>query len=287
MRPDHDRVLVGVSTVDERLPMVRWAAAEAAARGAELRLVTAVPPATDLERHLPSNSTAAIHERARHRLTRATREAKSAHPELGVTAETTDGAPTDVLPDHGESADLLVVGADDRSPFAEAMSGSVPGTLLTTSPCPLAVVPKTVPPTTADAPVLAAIDQPGTSLAALAYAFAAAQRAHRPLRVLRCLPDGRLPDTSEHEHHLMVLGFGALHPAVSVSEVTVRGDPADVLATHSRRAALLVLGSRGRGRLASTLFGSVSRYLIRRSGCPVVVARSRSDSHTHLVGGEA
>jgi nucleotide-binding universal stress UspA family protein len=38
-------------------------------------------------------------------------------------------------------ADLLVVGTDDQRPVAEAVTGSVPGTLLTTAPSPLAVVP--------------------------------------------------------------------------------------------------------------------------------------------------
>jgi nucleotide-binding universal stress UspA family protein len=55
-----------------------------------------------------------------------------------------------------------------------------------------------------------------------------------------------------------------------------RGDPTDVLVTMSRHSAQLVLGSRGRGRLASGLFGSVSRALIRRAGCPVVVARAHA-----------
>lgn len=128
-----------------------------------------------------------------------------------------------------------------------------------------------------DAPVLVALDEPGTSPGALAYGFAAAERARRPLRVLRCLPDGRddAPQTETRR-------FGSLHPYVEVIEETVPGDPRDVLVAHSRRVALVVLGSHGHGRLASTLFGSVSRDLIRRSGCPVVVIRPLPAHHAAL-----
>jgi nucleotide-binding universal stress UspA family protein len=61
-----------------------------------------------------------------------------------------------------------------------------------------------------------------------------------------------------------------------VSTDTVADDPRHALVAASRHAALLVLGSRGRGRLASNLFGSVSRDLIRRSHCPVVIARPQT-----------
>ncbi len=78
-----------------------------------------------------------------------------------------------------------------------------------------------------------------------------------------------------------MLGFDELYPNVAVTTEITDGDPTDALVAASRTAALLVLGSRGRGRFASTLFGFVSRALIRRSGCPVVVARPRPELHRH------
>jgi nucleotide-binding universal stress UspA family protein len=49
------------------------------------------------------------------------------------------------------------------------------------------------------------------------------------------------------------------------------GNPAGVLVEASREADLLVMGSRGYGPLRAVLLGSVSHYVVRRAGCPVVI----------------
>lgn len=53
-------------------------------------------------------------------------------------------------------------------------------------------------------------------------------------------------------------------------------DPRQVLLERSRTAALLVVGSRGRGPLRSLLLGSTSVALARHAHCPVVVHRPTS-----------
>jgi nucleotide-binding universal stress UspA family protein len=250
-----ESVVAGVSALGARQPMVRWAAREAAYRGAELRLVTAHPEPELQETALLRLAAVVAAER----------------PDLVVRTESVVGPPAAVLRDAAEDADLLVVGADDASPFAEAIAGSVPGDLLTTAPCPLAVAPRREWTTPESAPVVVAVDDQGTSKAALAYAFAAASRSGRSLMLLQCLPGG-----GDSGVDRALIGFDELYPGVDVTTEIRRGDVADTLVTVSRVAAQLVLGSRGRGRLASGLFGSVSRSLIRRAGCPVVVARART-----------
>lgn len=75
------------------------------------------------------------------------------------------------------------------------------------------------------------------------------------------------------------LMFGArtraleLFPALDVTTVLGEGDPRQILTGLSEEAACLVLGSRGRGRMASLLLGSVSVAVSRHSSCPVVVVR--------------
>lgn len=188
-----------------------------------------------------------------------------------MSSEVVAGPPADVLRETAAGAALLVVGADDQSPFAEAITGSIPGDLLTTAPCPFAVVPHAEPVIDAAAPVTVALDQLGTSQAALAYAFAAAHRCGRRLDVLHCAD----ASTVESVNSLALTGFRGLYPDVELTYRAEADEPREALVRASRRSALLVLGSRGRGRLTSTLFGSVSRTLIRRGGCPVVVARPR------------
>lgn len=279
---EYRRVVAGVSSFDARLPMVRWAAAEAAERGAELRLVTACPARGAADRYLPADPADAIRAAAKRRLADVAKYVVAEWPDLWVSTELLDGTPAWVLRAAAASADLLVVGADDATPFSEAITGSVPGELLTTSPCPLVVVPQTERTVDETARVLVALDEPGTSQAALAYAFAAADRSGRPLCVLRCLPSGVHDRTARTDQARALIGFGELFPRVTVTQELVNGDPRNVLARFSRTAALLVLGSRGRGHLASTLFGSVSRNLIRHSGCPVVVAHARPEvEHAH------
>jgi nucleotide-binding universal stress UspA family protein len=52
-----------------------------------------------------------------------------------------------------------------------------------------------------------------------------------------------------------------------------RGHAAHALVVASKRADLLVLGSRGMGGFKGLLIGSVSHYCVQHADCPVVVFR--------------
>ncbi len=67
----------------------------------------------------------------------------------------------------------------------------------------------------------------------------------------------------------------AREPGVDVHHLLVIADPRTVLLDLSERAAMVVVGSRGRGPVASLLLGSVSVSVARHASCPVVVRRSR------------
>ena len=61
------------------------------------------------------------------------------------------------------------------------------------------------------------------------------------------------------------------HSALDVQEVVVEGPAAPTLIAASKRADLLVVGSRGHGPFAGMLLGSVSRHCVTNAACPVVV----------------
>jgi nucleotide-binding universal stress UspA family protein len=70
-----------------------------------------------------------------------------------------------------------------------------------------------------------------------------------------------------------VASVAAEHPTLSVTAHGVVGDPRAVLMLLAEGAAAIVVGSRGRGALASLLLGSVSVALAAHAPCPVVVVR--------------
>ena len=61
---------------------------------------------------------------------------------------------------------------------------------------------------------------------------------------------------------------------LDVERVAEMGYPPKVLVRHSKRAHLLVVGSRGHGGVLGTLLGSVSLHCVAHAACPVVVVRA-------------
>jgi len=65
---------------------------------------------------------------------------------------------------------------------------------------------------------------------------------------------------------------GTLDSGVRAAASVLRGDPARILAEASREGLdLLVVGSRGQGRMSRVLLGSVSSELVDRVDCPLLV----------------
>jgi nucleotide-binding universal stress UspA family protein len=73
---------------------------------------------------------------------------------------------------------------------------------------------------------------------------------------------------------------------LQVYRVFERRDPRDALLDLSKHAAVIVVGSRGRGPMASLLLGSVSLAVSQHASCPVVVVRGEpAEAHGGIVVG--
>lgn len=71
----------------------------------------------------------------------------------------------------------------------------------------------------------------------------------------------------------VVKALGATVDKVPVETLTVAGSPAEGLVGQATQADLLVIGHRGRGRIASAVLGSVSLHCVMNAPCPVTVVR--------------
>jgi nucleotide-binding universal stress UspA family protein len=91
------------------------------------------------------------------------------------------------------------------------------------------------------------------------------------------LPPAFVADDLEREeqaaHTLLNDAISMLPPGVEVERRVVPGNADDAILDEAAGATLIVVGSHGRGRLASALLGSVSSRVIEHAPCPVVVVR--------------
>jgi len=67
-----------------------------------------------------------------------------------------------------------------------------------------------------------------------------------------------------------------LPPDISVQSIVIEGQPAQVILDRLRegRHDLLVMGTRGLGRVGSALLGSVSQAVLHEASVPVLVVRA-------------
>lgn len=139
--------------------------------------------------------------------------------------------------------------------------------------------------------VVLGYDGTSRSDAALDWAARYAMTHGRPLRVTYAAGVPTVYDSfsgiQENREDLRVLGeqvvAGAvarardLAPGLTVETEVVLGSAHQVLLGSAEGAHLLVVGSRGRGSLASLLLGSVSVDMSAHAPCPVVVVRPGKD----------
>jgi len=114
---------------------------------------------------------------------------------------------------------------------------------------------------------------------AVEWATRAAEQAQEPLRVVVVedvgLTDGPGEWTASYWLGVELQARSTL-TALGIDQPDVRrlrGRPVPVLLERATDASLLVLGSRGHGRVGEMLLGSVSQHLAGHASCPVAVAR--------------
>lgn len=283
-------VVVGVDGSDESLVGLAWATHEAAHQGRPLRLVHAwevpmpgyvpVPASVDL-----------VRESAEAVLAEAVTKAEEWAPQVSVSGLMMHGAAAHVLVDQGSDAAMIVVGSHGRGGFARLVLGSTSGAVAAHADVPVVVTRGTEPKESwRSGTVVVGIDGSAVSESAIDFAFQAASARGAGLTVVHAWaqPDPFVDEayavlsesaTRQTEARLAVseslAGWRDKFPDVAVTQVIADGHPVDALLAEAAQAqaALLVVGSRGRGGFTGLLLGSVSRGVLNHATCPVAVVR--------------
>ncbi len=280
-----DRVVVGVDQSAHSRRALSWAVEEAELRGASLEVVHAWlaplarydgPGPVDLD--LADRRGQAILDKAM---------ASIGISGVEVTAMPVEGEPAPVLVRAAEGADLVVVGSRGHGGFTALLVGSVSQRCVESAPCPVVVVPRDWEPRPGS--IVVGVDGSQPSFAALHWAVAEAARRGARLEVVNAyheteavLPFGptTVPDHERLEQasmslldHMVAGAVRGAKPPPQVETISSTASAASALCDAARTAALLVVGSRGRGGLRGLGLGSVSQQCVHHAPCPVVVVR--------------
>ncbi len=292
--PVRGAVVVGYDGSPSSVDALTWAAAEAGARRAGLRVLSVADPGP----HVDARALARDPRTAVRRLFRDEQEAAERRADEGVRRATqVEGGPLDravrpegsvgsataALLDASRQAALVVIGNRGLSQLAGALLGSAAFSVTAGAACPVVVVRgqgglRAGP----GRPVVVGVDASPGADTALALAADHANLTSAALVVLAAWPtpepDGRpeasvragAADRAEAARERAL----SLHPDLEVTTRVVRERPAPALVAASGGAGLVVVGARGAGNVHSLQLGSVSHATVHGSRCPVAVVRA-------------
>ena len=290
-------VMAAVDGSGESDAAVRWAAEEAARRGAGLQVVhvwsSPVVP-------WPTPFTGAVIDPApfEAEARRVLEDAQGlVRRELGDRAPDIEpvlvqGPVVTRLMEASVGADLLVLGSRGRGGFASLLLGSVASGCAHHTTIPLAVIQgRGVLP--GNGRVVVGVDDSAGGRAALRWAAVEAARLGSPLEVVHgwetpyAVPPGGMAFAPIHDAEFVEaadrLTAGLVDEVLADlpdrPEVTCRSVPQtapQALLTEAKGAGLLVVGSRGRGSIAGLVLGSVSQQCLHHAPCPIVVVPTRT-----------
>lgn len=291
--PEHTGpVIVGIDGSDSALQAARWAGSVAAACGAPLQILHAMP---SMGRNLTETMAAiqaAIMSYQRDAALIYLRAAQDAvradHPDLAVTIESSETPVDEALIVASATARLVVLGGKDVTGAAAVVLGSTTLRVATDAACPV-VAFRGGDVAVSDRPIVVGVDGSDAAPAVLTAAFDFATAVKAPLRVVRSwttrapVGDVTIPFLIDWEAlevaewaalTELVDGFRGRYPDVEADCVVETESPARALLGQTAGAQLVVVGSRGRNALAGLVLGSTSMNLLHHSQVPVMVTRA-------------
>ncbi len=273
------RIVIGMDGSDNAKGALRWAVEEADVHGATVHALLVwsyldqqhVDPAAPFDPKYDASAAKAT-------LGTWVSEALGAEHQVELLV-TCDLGPRGLL-EASDSADLLVLGARGRGGFQDLLLGSVTQRVVEAATRPVAVVRAPAP--VRGGQVVVGVDGSASSVDALRWAAGEAKARDAELHVVhawRLQVLAASPWVATAPDDIEGLSRQVLDQAMADPALTgVRalghlhhGGTGRVLVERSEEAALVVVGSRGQGRISSLILGSVTRQLLHHAACPVVV----------------
>ncbi|HTU74080.1 MAG TPA: universal stress protein [Trebonia sp.] len=278
-------VVVGVDGSEESLHAAEWAAWEAMRREVPLRIVSAPAPPPMRSPHVSeATMTNALRGMAARSLALAVERVGEVAHGLPVKTGIVSGPPAIALAGCGQGASVLVLGARGSGGLGAMMVGSVSRHGAAHAPCPVVVVREDT--TAVMRKVAVGIRDPQDAHGALAFAFEEAALRNADLLVVHAwhlIPPVVMSRAGQAYDPEMVSGAAMSlledvlaawqdkYPAVKAFPEVVNGHPAQVLASLSARADLLVIGKHAhRGHV----IGSIQNAVLIHAHGPVAVVPS-------------
>ena len=284
-------IVVAVDGSDKNRSAVVWAAAEAAAIGSPVVLVTVID---DHLRAIPRLSIKGHNRRALEMLD-GLREEFGPRPDPdSIRTEVVVGSAVQVLLDRSEQARLLVVGKRGLGGFTRALVGSTSIAVAGRATSPVVLVPHSWKVADhAEAPLVLGIDPYRPERAQIRFAFERARSRGLGLVAVHgwetptayswdeAVITGAMTTWEQEaatEFDRVLDDWCGRYADVDVVAVHSHSHPATAILDAAEDAQLVVLGRHSHHhRLAGFAFGSVTRAVLHYSECPVVVIPSDED----------
>ena len=285
-------ITVGVDGSERGREALRFALAEAALRGARLRMLQSwsIPPLTAsgigmipayslLRDELADAAEQALEDELEH--------VGGVPTGVDVERRVVQGDAAGALVEAAADADLLVVGSRGHGGVTGALLGSVSRACLHHAPCPVAVVHRMV----VSEPPRIVVGVDGSPGATVALEWACAEARLRGATVhLVCafqepwtLASGAISSAqavvelrsalADDAQRILEEARASAPDDVKITGEEILSPPAQALVAATHEGDLLVVGSRGRGGFRSLLLGSVSQYCASHATGVVVVVR--------------
>ena len=281
-------VIVEGSPADTGL--VGWAARLARLAHSSLHLIHPLPDPQWSAAMAASIETNDYPSRLRHdaeqRLQDVVRSVRDIEPGIEVDSRIVELPASEMAASVSADSSMLILGAEESGPVRDIVFGRSTTTVVKSATCPTMVWrARRDSERNEQRPVVVGVDGSDSSKRALAAAFDLANILGVELIAVHV---GAVSEADELHYvtsvdwkHLreaerkwlqsMVDDYRSRYPSVDVQALSVGASAARELRALSGTAQVLVVGSRGRGRLSGAVLGSVSQNLVHHAECPVLV----------------